>query len=351
MKTKKIKKGRHWSSAEEALLKDIYSEKNNKEIGVIFSRDSDAIKRKAHLTGLNKRGTLENKLECKQKTITTIENLEKFGYIRRGKSNNLQVWILGEHQKEIQQRYEEKYGEELKQRKHEYNKKYEEVNKIRISERKKIYYQENREKIDKRNLVWKQNNPDKCRKYFRKYYANHKKESYDKNREWILAHPDKRREYGKKTYRSHRIERIKKVKTYQSNHRNERMVYIQEYYLKNKEHIKRKAILHSKTPKGRLAARKANARHREKGFILLTDILDIPFDWHHIHTNLPFVIAVNRKIHRITTGGDHYNQVNTDSGYDDFVDMNSEFTSKEFVEAKVEILYPEQFKQYWFGDY
>lgn len=351
MKTKKIKKGRHWSSAEEALLKDIYSEKNNKEIGVIFSRDSDAIKRKAHLTGLNKRGTLENKLKCKQKTITTNQNLEHFEYIRMGKSNNSQIWVLREYQKEKQNRYEEKYGDDLKRKRQEYNRAYDKKNKTKISEKKKLYYQENQEKIDKRNSNWKKDNQDKCRKYCRKYFAIHKEERYIKNKEWRLAHPDKTKEYGRNSYRNHRNERIVKIKEYQLNHQDERRSYIQEYYLKNKEHIKRKSMLHSKTPKGRLAVRRANARHREKGFIPLTDVLDIPFDWHHIHTNLPFVIAANRKIHRITTGGKHYNQVNSDSGYDDFVDKNSDFTSKEFVEAKVEVLYPEQFRQYWFGDF
>lgn len=129
--------------------------------------------------------------------------------------------------------------------------------------------------------------------------------------------------------------------------------YRKRYYQLHKEKLKKKVLDYQKTPRGKLTIFRSTNKHLQKGFIPLTDSLDIEYNWHHIHKKLPFVIAISKRIHRKVGGRkeNHCDLANAKSGWNIFIDKNSEVTSFEYVESIVELNYPEQFRQYWFGNY
>lgn len=146
-------------------------------------------------------------------------------------------------------------------------------------------------------------------------------------------------------YENARIQRLRKANSEKVKE------YRKEYYQLHKEKLKKKVLDYQKTPKGKLTTIKSTNTHLGKGFISLNENLKITSDWHHIHKDLPFVISVDRKIHRANLGKKHYDLANSTMGWNIFVDKNSEITSLEYVESIIELNYPEQFKIYWFGNY
>lgn len=120
-----------------------------------------------------------------------------------------------------------------------------------------------------------------------------------------------------------------------------------------KEYCRIHNKIYQKTEKGRDARARHKYRRNKKGFIPLTKPLKVEFDWHHIHFKLPFVVPVPRNTHQSIPGvkEKHCNLTNSATGWNIFVDKDSEITPLEYVEFAVELNYPEQFRQYWFGDY
>lgn len=127
--------------------------------------------------------------------------------------------------------------------------------------------------------------------------------------------------------------------------------YDKKFYQNHKEKVKESARNYRRTPNGKLNGIKNHNRHKGKGFIPLNTKSKDFSDWHHIHPKLPFVVSIDRNIHMRCLGKKHYDSTNSASGWDIFVDFNSEITSLEYIESKIEIHYPILFKQYWFGDY
>lgn len=250
------------------------------------------------------------KIKSKQKFITTNENLAQFEYIRKGfnKSNN-QLWMLKEYSKEYYNSRKEKHAIIMKKWQSK------NIEKMNAYQRE---YKRNHPEIDRK---WKKNNPDKVKEMRRKTY---------------LRYQEDRRERGRKYYKENKEELLKKGKEYKRTHRKETNETMKKWRKENPT-----------------KARSYTHKHKQKGFIPLNKPLDVDFDWHHSHKKLPFVIAVPRSIHRSFHGSkkNHCDLVNSNSGWNIFVDNKSDVTSLEFVESVIEIKYPNQFKTYWFGEY
>lgn len=147
--------------------------------------------------------------------------------------------------------------------------------------------------------------------------------------EWEL------REYANKKMREKRKQNPEKYNAYSRMH-----------YQDNKEAYQNRHRLYNKTEKGKLNSKKKLYKHLQKGFIPLNKPLNIPFDWHHLTKELPFVMATDRAIHKSYYGKKHYDSVNKEIGLIELVGK-----SKEDIEYYIELNYPEEFKQYWFGNY
>ena len=128
--------------------------------------------------------------------------------------------------------------------------------------------------------------------------------------------PDKFREYGRRNYEHHKQSYMERTKRW------------------------------SKTKKGRISRAKQKYKHNQKGFVPLNTLIDIPSDWHHLHPQLPFVLSIDREIHRKYNGKKHYDSVNKEIGLNEIVGK-----SKEDIEYYIELNYPDEFKIYWFGNY
>ena len=103
------------------------------------------------------------------------------------------------------------------------------------------------------------------------------------------------------------------------------------------------------TESGKLSLAKSHHKQRLKGFIPLNkEIVNEPSDWHHIAQSLPFCINIPREIHQSVGGNSkhHFTKVNELAGYPEF-----NCGEKEDIEYYIELNYPEQFKEYWFGNY
>ena len=103
------------------------------------------------------------------------------------------------------------------------------------------------------------------------------------------------------------------------------------------------------TESGKLSLAKSHHKQRLKGFIPLNkEIVDEVSDWHHISSDLPFCISIPRKIHQSVGGNSkhHFTKVNKLSGHSEF-----NCGDKEDIEYYIELNYPEEFSQYWFGNY
>lgn len=122
--------------------------------------------------------------------------------------------------------------------------------------------------------------------------------------------------------------------------------YGRRNYEQHKESFIERAKLFNKTEKGRISRAKQKYKHNQKGFVPLNKIIDIPSDWHHLHPQLPFVLSIDREVHRKYNGKIHYDSVNKEIGLTEIVGK-----SKEDIEYYIELNYPEEFKKYWFGDY
>ena len=143
----------------------------------------------------------------------------------------------------------------------------------------------------------------------RKYEKEWKKKERQEN-------PDKFREYGKRNYERHKESYIERAKRF------------------------------NKTEKGRISRAKQKYKHNQKGFVPLNTLIDISSDWHHLHPQLPFVLSIDREIHRKYNGKIHYDSVNAEIGLNEILGK-----SKEDIEYYIELNYPEEFKIYWFGNY
>lgn len=117
-------------------------------------------------------------------------------------------------------------------------------------------------------------------------------------------------------------------------------------YIKKQEYYLKKIREYQQTSKGRMVSMKTTYKRRKRGFIPLNEALDIPHDWHHISKELPFVMAIDRKIHKSCYGKKHYDSVNEQIGLNEIVGK-----SKEDIEYYIELNYPDEFKIYWFGNY
>jgi len=167
---------------------------------------------------------------------------------------------------------------------------------------------------------------------------------------WILKSYQKENIY--KFRKNHKKEYDYYQKRWWSEHRIEMNSKRCLYHKSNKKHFQEYRKKWLATPEGRLYHSRNNHKRREKGFIPLNAPLNIDFDWYRIHRDLPFVIAVNRGTHqKYNDYKNHCDLVNADVNLEILKDDKSAISSKEFIEAKVEIHYPEQFKAYWFGEY
>lgn len=175
-----------------------------------------------------------------------------------------------------------------------------------------------KEETKKYSQRYRIENKNRLKSLAHDYYLKYKDEIDERSKQWRLNNPEKVKIIKKRAIKKH----------------------------KNKYHKK-----YIKTSKGKISHAKGIARHRKKGFVPLNASLKQEYDWHHIHKELPFVIAIPRDIHRKYGGKRHCDSVNKKTINTIFVNENEDITSKEFVEAKVEILYPEQFRRYWFGHY
>lgn len=186
------------------------------------------------------------------------------------------------------------------------------------------------------NRKWKKEHKESVRQTLQKYREKNKEKLRKKATEYYYQHREEKRIKAKIYYENNREKEIQRRVEYGKLHRKEENKKIREWRKRNP--LKAKAI---------------EKRHKLKGFIPLTDLLEEAFDWHHIHTKLPFVVAVQRKTHEKYGGSSkkHCDLVNINSGWNIFVDDESDITSLEFVESVVEIKYPKQFEKYWFGDY
>lgn len=90
-----------------------------------------------------------------------------------------------------------------------------------------------------------------------------------------------KKQYANEILRRHRENNPEKVKYH--NHR---------CYEENKEKIDEQIRKYRRTEKGKIYARKRSFPHKQKGFIPRNDPFSIEFDWHHIHKELPFVMAI-----------------------------------------------------------
>lgn len=127
--------------------------------------------------------------------------------------------------------------------------------------------------------------------------------------------------------------------------------YRKEYYKLHKENLKKKVSEYQKTSEGKLTAARSSNTHSEKGFVPLNEKSEMVSDWHHIHPKLPFVVSIDRKKHRAHLGKKHHDLANSATGWNIFIDKNFETTTSEYVESIVELNYPSQFRDYWFGNY
>lgn len=79
------------------------------------------------------------------------------------------------------------------------------------------------------------------------------------------------------------------------------------------ERGKERARRYRQTSKGKMMMAKQHARKRERGFIPLTEPLNEEFEWHHMSSNLSYVIAIPKEIHHSVAGNsleDHYSTIN-----------------------------------------
>lgn len=204
--------------------------------------------------GIIKNNGIPQKIEKRQKSITTDEDLSIYGYMRSNKKSNGAIqWISKESKIQKDASYREKHKEE-------------------ISLKAKTYYWMNKEKK---------------RIYHQKYYDLHKTEIKARVKKWMFT-----------------------------------------------------------TEKGRISIRKNTHKRRKRGFIPLNTPLNIEYDWHHLHKELPFVIAIDRELHRSRYGKTHYDYINEKIGLKGIVNK-----SKEDIEYYVELNYPIQFREYWFSGF
>lgn len=168
--------------------------------------------------------------------------------------------------------------------------------------------------------------------------------SSDSSNKWILK--DFNNLTGRNYYKNHKKESATRAKKYNQENSEKVRIQKQKYYKCHKEKIKKTIEAYRKTPKGKLTSIRHFYKQKGKGFIPINDALGIPFDWHHLTRELPFVMAIDREIHKSVYGKNHYDAVNEQIGLTEIVGK-----SKEDIEYYIELNYPEEFKKYWFGDY
>ena len=283
----------------------------------------------------------------KSRYIITDFDLSALGYYRSGKRKGITQWVLKEFQNELTSRYEKAHPENRRKRQQTYYKRHSEE----IKKRHKQHRDDNLEEERERERRWKRNHPEQCRESCRRWESQHREERKRYNKKWYENNPEKVKAYKQKFYQNHRDSCLEKQKIYAETHQMEIVEYRNEYYQMNKEEIIEKVCAYIQTPAGRLCARKRTAKHKQKGFIPLNHPLTIEFDWHHIHKELPFVMAIPRSLHRQRLGKKHCDAANKLTRLDIFVDKNFDITPKDYVENVVELFFPERFRQYWIGDY
>jgi len=134
-----------------------------------------------------------------------------------------------------------------------------------------------------------------------------KKES---ERHKIARKEGKYQEREKQYRKEHRKKRRENDKEYRKEHVEEQREYFMKYRNEHKEHLND----YHKEWRGNNPEKAAiyYNKRRQRGFIPLTEPISEPFDWHHIHPDLPYVIAVPRNIHRSGFNHEeHYEGVNT----------------------------------------
>lgn len=117
----------------------------------------------------------------------------------------------------------------------------------------------------------------------------------------------------------------------------------------NRERTKEWRRKWEKTEIGKASLAKSRHKRRSGGSIPLNkELNDVPSDWHHVAPSLPFCISIPREIHQSVGGNSkqHFTKVNELAGYPEF-----NCGEKEDIEYYIELNYPEQFRQYWFGNY
>jgi len=148
------------------------------------------------------------------------------------------------------------------------------------------YYQENKKTLVKQHQKWRLNNKEKTKQYVY---------------EWRKKNPEKHHEYMIKRYHNDDIFR-KKFKEYMKEYMIKRY-HNDDIFRKNLLKKQRKRIKEKRKDK-EYRAYEAGLR-RKKGFIkILPNIFpdNIQIEYHHVYTNLPFVVPLPTNCHQIFIG-------------------------------------------------
>jgi len=148
-----------------------------------------------------------------------------------------------------------------------------ELNKLQYQKNKKKWENETSEEHEKR---LKRDREKRKKSYYKNFEKNKEKE-----RERSKIYNEQQKQNNPERWRK---KKRKAVEKWEKTHR--------EHYLQLK--------------------RKNQAKRKGRGFLPLTKSLNVEFDWHHISKELPYLIAVPRKLHQSIAGSlpTHYSSVN-----------------------------------------
>lgn len=206
-------------------------------------------------------------------------------------------------------------------------------------ERSRKYYKTNKKKINQKHKLYRKNNKKKEEERHHKYYVEHRDEILERGKEHQLKNKGKRKIYSKQYYEEHKEQHQASMKKwylqnsvriliyrkeYQKKNKEKIKKYQKEYSLKNKENIRKRNKEYYKKHRMEILEYSRNyqkqhpdktiakvMRHNGKGFIPLTEPLDKKFNWHHITSDLPYVIAVPIEIHKSNLHlPEHYSDIN-----------------------------------------
>jgi len=221
--------------------------------------------------------SVEERVRLKQMCITTNEDLRKYGYIPAGKQRNgNQIWII--------------YTPKSKSLEEKINNK----QKFISTNEDILRFGYIRDCFSKKNniQIWVLEEYDEI--YQKQYKESH-------------AEPIKKYqlEFSRTEKRKHQMQ------LYYENHKEERKSYNKKWKISHKEKIRGYIRKFYKTPRGRYLNIKHANIHAKRGFVQLFELKNadnIKIEYHHIASNLPFVIPVPKEIHRSIGGrnSNHY---------------------------------------------